>query len=680
MSNPLLEYHALTPFLKITPADAKKAIPFLIERNTKEIDSLLAKTSHPTWDNLLKPIEQLDDELDQAWSPISHLNSVMNTPELREAYHECLSKLTEYQIKIGQNQKLYDAYCALRVSKPFADFNLAQQVVVTHAILAFQLSGVGLPEKDRQKFSELKQTLSKLESDFQDNVMDATDAWHLTIQDENRLRGLPPSVLALAKQAAEKANEQGWRLTLDYPCYSAVITYADDRTLRQRFHEAYLTRASEKGPHDHQYDNTENIEKILAIRYEIANLLGYKNFAERSLVKKMANTPEEVINFLTELAERAKPFAEKEWQALQAFAKSEYKIDKLEPWDIAYYSEKLKQKNFSISQEALREYFPVPTVIAGLFEIVERLFGIQIEETTGVETWHPDVKVFTIFDHHKNKRGMFYLDLYARNQKRGGAWMDEGRVMRRLPNGERQIPVAYLTCNFQTPVNDRPSLLTHEEVTTLFHEFGHGLHHMLTKIEYPSVSGINGVPWDVVEVPSQFLENWCWQEEVLAFLSSHYKTGEPLSKEWLEKMHRAKNFQSAMMLIRQIEFSLFDFRIHFEYDPAKGGRIEEILQDIRRRYSVVPHAPYGRFAHSFSHIFAGGYAAGYYSYLWAEVLACDAFSKFEEDGIFNATTGKEFLEKVLEVGGSVEPQQWFENFRGRPPKLDALLKEHGLSE
>lgn len=678
MSNSLLENHVLPPFSKITPADVKEAIPFLVERNLKEIDSLLAKNLIPTWENLLRPIEQFDDELSQAWSPVSHLNSVVNTPELREAYHYCLPKLTDYGIKIGQNQKLYDAYCALRVSNSFVDFDPAQQMTVIHAIVEFQLSGVGLSPEERQKFSDLKQALSKLESAFQDNVMDVTDAWHLTVQDEARLKGIPGSSLALAKQAAEKAHENGWRLTLDYPCYSAVITYAEDRALRQQLHEAYLTRASDQGPHDRKWDNTENIEKILALRHELAKLLGYKNFAERSLVKKMANTPEEVIHFLVELAERTKPFAEKEWQELEAFAKSMHGIDQLEPWDIPYYSEKLRQKKFAISQEALREYFPAPTVIAGLFEVAERLFDIHIEEESGVETWHPDVQFFTIFDANRNRRGMFYLDLYARNQKRSGAWMDEARVMRRLENGKLQVPVAYLTCNFQAPIEGRPSLLTHDEVTTLFHEFGHGLHHMLTKIEYPSVSGINGVPWDVVEVPSQFLENWCWQDEVLAFLSSHYKTGEVLSKEWLEKMRRAKNFQSAMMLIRQIEFSLFDFKIHFEYDPTKGGRIDEILRDLRQRYSVTPHAPYARFAHSFSHVFSGGYAAGYYSYLWAEVLACDAFSKFEEEGIFNAATGKAFLEKVLEVGGSVEPRIWFENFRGRPPKLEALLKQHGI--
>ena len=676
----MLEAHKLPPFKQITPELIKEAIPHLIKRNLKEIDKLATDTNLPTWDNLLKPIETLEDELSQAWSPVSHLNGVANTPALREAYQFCLPLLTEYGTQLGQNQKLYHHYCTIKASAHFLELNHAQQAVINHAILDFQLSGVGLSEKDRQKYAELKQALSKLESSFQDNVMDSTDAWHLTIQDEKELSGVSAQTLALAKQAAEKAKEAGWRLTLDYPCFSAIITYADNRALRQKMHEAYHTRASDQGPHDKKWDNSENIEKILSLRHELALLLGYENYAERSLAKKMASSPEEVINFLTELANKAKPAAQREFQELVAFAKSEYGIDKLEPWDVAYYSEKMRQKNYALSQETLREYFPVDTVVAGLFEVVHRLFGIHIEETQDVETWHPLVKFYTIYDANKKPRGMFYLDLYARQQKRGGAWMDEARVKRHLSNGKIQLPVAYLVCNFREPLEGKPSLLTHDEVITLFHEFGHGTHHMLTQVIYPSVSGINGVPWDVVEVPSQFLENWCWQNEALAFLSSHYQTGEILSPEWLDKMHRAKNFQSAMMLMRQLEFALFDFRIHFEYDPSKGGRIQEILKQIKDQYAVVPQVPYTRFAQSFSHIFSGGYAAGYYSYLWAEVLACDAFSKFEEEGIFNPNTGKAYLEKILEVGGSVEPSFWFEQFRGRPPKLEALLKSHGLSQ
>lgn len=680
MSNPLLENHVLPAFSHITPAHAKEAVPMLVDRNLKAIDEMLAQLKTPTWETLIRPLERMDDELSQAWSPISHLNSVANTPELRQAYHECLPKLTDYGTKVGQNQALYAAYCALKESAEFKTFDQAQQAVITQAILDFQLSGVALSESEREKFAALNQELSQLQNTFQDNVMDATAAWHFTVDNIETLSGIPEQSIQLAKQAAEKANEAGWRLTLDYPCFSAVITYADDRALRQRLHEAYFTRASDQGPSAGKWDNTSLMERIMAIRHEMANLVGYDNFAKRSLAKKMVKTPDEVMKFLTELAQKTKPHAEKEWEALKAFAKAEYGIDKLEPWDITYYSEKLRQKNFAISQEAIREYFPAPVVIAGLFKVVNRLYGLTIKENKHVETWHPDVQFFEIRDENEDLRGMFYLDLYARNEKRGGAWMDDARVMRRLENGKLQHPVAYLTCNFREPLAGKPSLLTHDEVITLFHEFGHGLHHMLTKIEYPGVSGINGVPWDVVEVPSQFMENWCWQNEALQFLSSHYQTHEPLSSEWLEKMHRAKNFQSAMMLIRQLEFSLFDFRIHLEYDPAKGGRIYEILQDVREQYSVLPQAPYARFAHGFSHIFAGGYSAGYYSYLWAEVLACDAFSKFETDGIFNASTGRRFLEKVLEKGGSVEPEIWFKDFRGRAPILEPFLKSHGLSQ
>lgn len=674
MSNPLLEKPILPPFSSITPGHVKEAIPTLIDRNLKNIDNLLNNNVVASWETLIRPLEAWDDELSQAWSPVSHLNSVANTPELREAYNECLPKLTDYGTKVGQNQKLYAAYCALKESDGYAALDQAQQETITKAILDFQLSGVALSEKAREKFATLSQELSQLQNTFQNNVMDATDAWFLTIDDINKLSGLPEQTLQLAKQTAEKANEKGWRLTLDYPCYSAVMTYADDSALRQVIHEAYFTRASTG-----KWDNTAIMERILAVRHEMANLIGYENYAKRSLAKKMAKTPEEVLTFLTQLADRTKPYAEKEWKALQEFALADYGIKKLEPWDITYYSEKLRQKNFAISQEELREFFPAPVAIAGLFEVVKRLYGLKIVENKEVETWHPDVQFFEIRDSANNIRGMFYLDLYARHQKRGGAWMDEARVMRRLDNGTLQHPIAYLTCNFREPIGGVPSLLTHDEVVTLFHEFGHGLHHMLTKIEYPPVSGINGVPWDVVEVPSQFMENWCWQNEALQFLSSHYQTHAPLSKALLEKMHRAKNFQSAMMLIRQLEFSLFDFRMHLEYDPTKGGRIYEILDDVRAKYSVLPQAPYARFAHGFSHIFAGGYAAGYYSYLWAEVLACDAFSKFEEEGIFNMDTGKAFLEKVLEKGGSVEPAVWFKDFRGRSPTLDAFLKEHGLS-
>lgn len=679
MTNPLLAPHELPPFSKITPEHVKEAIPYLIERNLKAVDECVLSAESPTWETVVSPLEQLDDELSQAWSPVSHLNAVANTPEWREVYQACLPQLVEYGTKIGQHQKLYEAYCALKKRPAFSSMSIAQQKVIEHAILDFQLSGVGLSTDERATFAKVSQELSMLQSKFQDNVMDATDAWSHTVEALDALAGLPLAAVALAKQAAEKMNLVGWRLTLDYPCYSAVMTYAKNRALRQIMHEAYATRASEQGPHAAKWDNTENMEKILALRHRLAQLLGYENFAAKSLVKKMAKKPEEVMIFLTNLAEKAKPYAQKEWEELQAFAHSTGEVETLAPWDIAYYSEQLRQKNYAISQEAVREYFPVPTVIAGLFEVAKRLYGIRIELVDNIDVWHPSVKFYAIFDRTGEMRGKFYLDLYARNQKRGGAWMDEARVRRRKIDHTLQLPVAYLVCNFREPVGDESSRLTHEEVITLFHEFGHGLHHLLTKMEYAPISGINGVPWDVVEVPSQFMENWCWQSEALAFISSHYQTNKPLPSEWLTKMMAARNFQSGLRLMRQLEFALLDFRIHLEYDPTKGGRISAILQEIRDAYGVIPAAPYSRVAHSFSHIFSGGYAAGYYSYLWAEQLACDAFSQFEEKGIFDPNTGRAFCEKVLAVGGSVEPATWFSDFRGRPPELGPFLKAHGLT-
>lgn len=678
MTNPLLQPFVLPPFAQLKAEHVEPAINTLIERNLAAINALTEQQSHPTWDSLVAPLEALDDELNKAWSPVSHLNSVANTKELREAYHQCLPKLSDYGTQVGQNKSLYDAYVALKAAPSFSSLDKAQQKSITNAIRDFELSGVALPETQKAKFAELSKKLSELQSRFQDNVMDATDHWHYDVANENELVGIPVESKALAKAAAEKAEVPGWRLTLDFPCYYAVITFADNRELRQLMHKAYSTRASDLGENPEKWDNTALMEQILATRHELANLLGFANYAERSLVKKMAKNPEKVMSFLQDLAKRAKPFAEKEFAELKAFAKEKYGVEQLAPWDIAYYSEKLQQAQYSLSEELLRPYFPAPQVINGLFEVVKRLYGLSIIEEKQFETWHEDVRFYAIYDKNQQLLGKFYLDLYARNQKRGGAWMDEACVRRRH-QGELQIPVAYLTCNFRGAIGDAPALLTHDEVITLFHEFGHGLHHMLTKIDYPSVSGINGVPWDAVELPSQFMENWCWQEEALAFISSHHQTKQPLPHELLDKMMKARNFQSAMMLMRQLEFSLFDFRIHLEYDPKKGGRTQAILDEVRAQYSVVPAAPYSRFPQSFSHIFAGGYAAGYYSYLWAEVLASDAFAKFEEEGIFNQATGLAFLQKILEKGGSEDPDVLFRDFRGRDPELTPLLRHRGLN-
>ncbi len=680
MTNPLLKDSPLPLFEEIKAQHVESAISELIELNLNTIEDLVRKTPSPTYENLVLPIETLEDNLSKAWSPVGHLNAVVNTPELRSAYNNCLPKLSEYSTKIGQNQALYNAYVAIESSEMFKQLSKEQQKVITNALRDFKLQGVALSQEKREAFANLSQTLATLESQFQDHVMDATDHWYLDIQDSQLLAGLPEQAIKLAKQVAEKAAVTGWRLTLDFPCYQSIITYADNRQLRRQIHEAYFTRASEIGPDGGKFDNTQLMEKIVATRHEMAQLLGFENYAQRSLAKKMAKSTEQVLGFLTDLGNRAKPYAQREFAELSAFAKGEYNVEKLEPWDVAYYSEKLRQKRFAISQETLRPYFPVPKVIAGMFEVVKRLYGLTIKEKKGVQTWHSDVHFYEILDKDNHLRGQFYLDLFARNQKRGGAWMDEARVRRKLGQGQYQLPVAYLTCNFRAPVGEMPSLLTHDEVLTLFHEFGHGLHHMLTKMECAGVSGINGVAWDAVELPSQFMENWCWEKEALAFISGHYQTNDPLPDDLLEKMHRAKNFQSGMMLLRQIEFSLFDFRLHLEYNPEKGARIQEILQDVRSQFCVTPIAPYNRFAHSFGHIFSGGYAAGYYSYLWAEVLSQDAFSRFEKEGIFNANTGKDFLEKILEKGGSEEPEVLFRDFQGRDPDISALLQHRGLIE
>jgi len=665
--NPLLADHPYPPFDQIKPEHIEDAITQLINTNLNSIEVLLNRQSEPTWENSITLIEDLEDKLNQAWSWVSHLNSVANTPLLRQAYHQCLPKLTDYTTQLGQNQRLYHVYVTISESQKFAMLSPAQQKMIANAVRDFKLSGVALSQDKREQFATLSQTLSELQSKFQDNVMDATDNWHDDVNDENELKGLPPHTVALAKAAAEKANVPGWRLTLDFPCFHAVVTYADNRALRQKLHTAYYTRASETS--EAKWDNSEGMGKIVATRDRLAKLLDFKNYAQRSLAKKMAKTPEQVLDFLWDLVKKAKPAAEKEFNELKSFAKNAFGIDKLESWDIAYYSEKLKQSEFDINNEALRQYFPIQQVLSGMFEVIKRLYGMQVTEKHGIKMYHPDVRFFEISDSQGEFRGAFYLDLYARSGKRGGAWMDEARV-RRLKAGKIQTPIAYLTCNFGAPSHGQ-SFLTHDEVITLFHEFGHGLHHLLTKVDTAGVSGINGVPWDAVELPSQFMENWCWESEALDFIAN----GLPI--EILNKMLKAKNFQSAMMLLRQLEFSLFDFRIHLE-NAHTPQRIQEILDEVRREVSVVPAASYSRFQHSFNHIFSGGYAAGYYSYLWAEVLSQDAFSRFEEEGIFNPATGKAFLEIILEKGGSVDPSVLFREFRGRDPEITALLRHRGI--
>lgn len=679
MSNPLLENHLLPPFSQISPEQVEPAIDQILADNRKQIESLLSSDGPFNWETLAAPLEALDDRLSRAWSPVSHMNSVVSSDELRAAYNNCLPKLTAYSTEMGQNRALYEAWKSLHDSEQFKALDGAQQKIVKDTLRDFRLSGVALDESEKARFKEIAQSLSKCCSQFQDNLLDATNDWVKLLNDAESLKGLPETALALAKQEAENRNEAGWALTLEFPSYIAVMTYADDGELRKEVYEAFSTRASELGPSGGKWDNSDLMEEILALRHEEAELLGFNNFAELSLATKMAESPDQVVDFLKDLAGRSRPVAERDFAELSQFATDQYGVEKLEAWDIGYYSEKLRQHRFDLSQEEVKQYFPDTKVIAGLFSVVERLFGLKIEQLDGIESWHPDVRFYQINDANGNVRGQFFLDLYARSKKRGGAWMDVCVSRRKLDDGAIQVPVAYLTCNFTPPVGDDPALLTHDEVITLFHEFGHGIHHMLTKIDYAAVSGISGVEWDAVELPSQFLENWCWEQESLALIGGHYKSGEPLPDELFGKMLAAKNFQSGMLMMRQLEFSLFDFQIHWQFDPNRGGEIYPTLQAIRDQYAVVPIPTFNRFAHSFAHIFSGGYAAGYYSYKWAEVLSSDAFSLFEENGIFDSETGQAFLQNILEKGGSKEAMKLFVEFRGREPKIDALLRHSGIA-
>ncbi|WP_086981958.1 oligopeptidase A [Vibrio aphrogenes] len=682
MSNPLLSFteskDGLPPFSLITPPHVQPAVEQAIADCRAQVEKVLANEAAPSWATICEPLTETDDRLSRIWSPVSHLNSVKNSTELREVYEACLPLLSEYGTWVGQHKGLYQAYKAVKASDEFSTLSTAQQKSINDALKDFELSGIGLPVDQQKRYGEISKRLSELGSTFSNNVLDATMGWSKHITDESELAGMPESAMAAAKANAEAKELDGWLLTLEMPSYIPVMTYCDNQALRQEMYEAFVTRASDRGPNAGKWDNSEVMAEELKLRHEIARLLGFSSYAEKSLATKMAETPAQVMEFLNNLATKAKPQGEREVEELRQFAEQECGVSELNLWDIAYYSEKQKQKLFQISDEELRPYFPESKVVAGLFEVLNRVFGMTVTEKSGVDTWHESVKFFDITDANGELRGSFYLDLYAREHKRGGAWMDECRVRRRLADGSLQSPVAYLTCNFNKPVGDKPALFTHDEVVTLFHEFGHGIHHMLTQVEVAAVSGINGVPWDAVELPSQFLENWCWEEEALSFISGHYQTGEPLPKEMLDKMLAAKNFQSAMFILRQLEFGLFDFTLHSQYDPDIGAKVLETLAEVKAKVAVLPSLEWNRFSHAFSHIFAGGYSAGYYSYLWAEVLSSDAYSRFEEEGIFNKETGQRFLSHILEMGGSEEPMELFKRFRGREPQIDALLRHAGI--
>ena len=665
-------------FSQITPAQILPAVQQAIASNKALIEEKLGSLTHFTWDNFINVLDEADDHLSKLWSPISHMNAVVSNDQLREAHDACLPLFSEYGTFIGQNKALYDAYLSIANSEEFASLKGEQQKVINNGLRDFKLAGIALPEDKKQRYAEIKQQLSLLQSTFSNNVMDATSAWTKLITDRDLLAGLPESALAAAKQAAEQKDQQGYLLTLEFPSYLPVMTYAKNRELRKEVYQAFSTRASDQGPNAGEFDNTAIIEQLLKLRHELAQLLDFTDFGEYSLATKMAESPDQVLTFLTDLADKSYPQAVLERDQVLAFAKDLDNIEQLQAWDLSYYSELLKQQRYAISDEALRPYFPENKVVNGLFSVVNRLFGLTIKEVSDFDSWHPDVRFFEIYNEKNIHTGSFYLDLYAREAKRGGAWMNDCRVRRRLVSGELQLPVAYLTCNFSKPIGDQPALFTHNEVITLFHEFGHGLHHMLTKIESAAVSGINGVPWDAVELPSQFLENWCWEPQALALISGNVETGETLPSELLDKMLAAKNYNSALMMVRQLEFSLFDFTLHHQYNAELGAQVQQVLDKVRKQVAVIVPPDFNRFQHSFSHIFAGGYAAGYYSYKWAEVLSADAFSRFEELGVFNEETGQAFLQAILEKGGSEEPMVLFKDFMGREPNIEALLRHCGI--
>jgi oligopeptidase A len=664
-------------FSSIDLDGAPRHLQALLKQSQDQLDEL-AEITNPNWDNLIYPIDVLSDKIQRFFSPISHLNSVMSDEQIRSAYGECLPMLSRYNTEFGQNRALYQRVSQLRDGAEFQALSSAQQKCVEDLLLSFRLGGVALEGSDRERYKEIAAQLSKLKTDFQNNLLDASNAWRLNLPNADRLQGLPDNSLALAEQTASQADEQGYTLTLEFPSFHAVMTFATDRELRREIYTAYMTRASTLGPHDAKYDNTRILEDIIRLRTEKAHLLGFDSYADYSVESKMVENPQQVVDFLEELNNAAHEPALAEMQQVREIAKQLDNIDDFKEWDVAFYSNKLKKQLFDFSEEDLKPYFPASVTVPGMFAVIGKLFGLSITQVADADVWHDDVTLYEIVDADGQQRGAFYLDNYARNNKRGGAWMDVCASRMAHPD-HVQLPVAYLTCNLTPPVGDKPALLTHSEVTTLFHEFGHGLHHMLTQVDHLQISGISGVEWDAVELPSQFLENWCWERESLDMISGHFETGEKIPAELLSRARTARNFQSAMMTARQVEFALFDMLLHRSTDNPDATQIQALLTDIRSRVAVNPMPEFTRFQNGFSHIFAGGYAAGYFSYKWAEVLSCDAFSRFEEEGIFNRETADDFMHSILEMGGSEKAIVLFEKFRGRQPDMQALLRHSGLA-
>ena len=678
IDNPCLQISDLPKFDLFHVKHIEPAVEQLLSENRAEIERLVSMTEQPSWTNFIEPLEVIDNRFERIWGPVGHLDAVKNSDEWHQAYEKSLEKVTEYHTEIGQNAGLYAKFKAIADSDEFEHYNLAQKKVIENALRNFQLSGIALPKAQQIEFQAISQQLSQLKSQFSHNVLKSTQAWFKHITDPTLLAGLPESALATLQQLAQQKELEGWCVTLDFPSYLAIMTYADNRTLREEVYRAFVTRASDQADNT-EFDNSDNIDLIRSLRHKKAVLLGFEQYAEYSLATKMAESTKQVLGFLRDLASQSKTQAKEELASLKDFAQKSLALSDIQPWDVTYVSEKLKQQTLSLSQEMLRAYFPVDSALKGLFTITERLFGVRLQPKEGVSVWHPEVRFYELLDSNNTVIGQFYLDLYARENKRGGAWMDTVVTRWRSPEGVLQTPVAYLVCNFTPPVSGKPACLTHNELTTLFHEFGHGIHHLMTEMQHLDISGISGVPWDAVELPSQFMENFCWERESLDLIASHIETGERLPEDLFESLKASRGFLSAMMMLRQVEFALADFEMHAFYNAHEVEPVGDLSQRIRDEVAVIHPPEYSRTMHSFSHIFAGGYAAGYFSYKWAEVLSADAFSLFEETGILNVDTGAKFKNTILSVGGSVDPMVLFKAFRGREPKIDALLRHSGIA-
>jgi len=674
--NPLLDFSGLPRFADFKPEYVTPAVDTLLKENRALIERLASADVPASWREFVEPLEDANERLGRAWGQVGHLNAVMNSPELREAYNANLPKVTQYYTELSQHQGLFGKYKALAASRELERLTGAQRKIVENELRDFRLGGAELPAESKTRFMAIRERLSELSSRFSDNLLDATNAFAHYVTDESELAGIPEDVRQAAREAAQADGKPGWKFTLHAPSYLPLMQYADNRALRELVYHAYVTRAAEFGKSE--WDNTPLIAEIVKLRQELARLLGFNDYTEYSLEPKMAESPQQVLEFLDQLASRARPYAERDLMEVTEFARSELKLDRLAAWDLAYASEKLRVARYAFSDQEVKQYFPETIVLPGVFRLVETLYGLTITPAEAPK-WHPDVRFFAIHDREDALVGQFYVDLYARPSKRGGAWMDEA-ITRRRTAGRLQTPVAYLNCNFSAPVGGKPALFTHDEVITLFHEFGHGLHHLLTRVDYLGVSGINGVEWDAVELPSQFMENFCWEWEVVAPMTRHVETGAPILRPLFDKMLGAKNFQSGLQTVRQLEFSLFDLHLHYDFDPNGAKTALQLLDEVRSRVTVIFPPPYNRFPNNFSHIFAGGYAAGYYSYKWAEVLSADAYGLFEENGVLDPATGHRFWNEILGVGGSRPALESFIAFRGREPQINALMRHNGMTE